>query len=143
MKLIRYEYPQAPGTSAFNRLFELGAPAADRFGSIFEDFFGTSPEMQRPAVDLYEDDHNYYARMELPGMKKEAIDLELENSVLTVSSTRSEKTENGESAFSFQRSIAVPDGVDLGKVAASHEDGILTITMPKEAARKPRQINIK
>jgi len=83
MKLIRYEYPQSPSVSAFNRLFDLGAPTVERFGSLFDDFFAGADQ---PAVDLYEDVDNFYARLELPGVKKDAVDVELENSILTVSS---------------------------------------------------------
>ncbi|WP_269522806.1 Hsp20/alpha crystallin family protein [Coraliomargarita parva] len=143
MKLIRYEYPQAPATSAFNRLFDLGAPSFQRFGNLFDDFFGSNAGFGQPSADLYEDDHNYYVRMELPGVKKDTIDLELENAVLTISSAHEAKDKDTEESYSFQRSISVPDGVEVGKVTAAYEDGILTITMPKAEARKPRQITIK
>jgi HSP20 family protein len=143
MKLIRYEYPQAPSTSAFNRLFDLGMPAVERFGELFDDFWGSEAGSHQPAVDLYEDDHNFFARLELPGVKKDAIDLELENAVLTFSGSYSEKTKDMESDYSFQRSIGVPDGVVLDKVTASYKDGILTVTMPKEDTCKPRQITVK
>lgn len=142
MKLIRYEYPQSPAASAFNRLFNLGDSSWERFGSIFDDIFATAPGMNQPAADLYEDEHKYYARFELPGVKKNQIDLELENSVLTISSAQSEKTAESESRISFQRSISVPDGVNLEALSASLEDGILTVTMPKAEARKPLQISI-
>lgn len=142
MKLIRYEYPQAPATSAFNRLFDLGAPAFERFGSLFDDFFGTELAHHQPATDLYEDDRNFYARMELPGVKKKHIDLELENAVLTVSSTETEETKEEKRSFSFQRSISVPDGVVLDKISAVYEDGVLTVTMPKQEASKPRPIDV-
>lgn len=143
MKLIRYEYPQSPAASAFNRLFDIGGSSIDRFGSIFDDFFSGAPGFDQPAADLYEDEHNYHARFELPGLKKDDIDLELENSVLTISSVENKKTKEAEQHISFQRSISVPDGVDLDGVAASLEDGVLTVTMPKAEARKPRQIAVK
>ncbi|MFO8026564.1 MAG: Hsp20/alpha crystallin family protein [Opitutales bacterium] len=143
MKLIRYEYPQSPAASAFNRLFDLGGSSMDRVGSIFDDFFSNAVGYNQPAADLYEDEHNYYARFELPGLKKDEVDLELENSVLTISNVEKEKSEEGEVRTSFRRSISVPDGVDLEKVSASLEDGVLTVTMPKAEARKPRQITVK
>lgn len=144
MKLIRYEYPQTPGTSAFNRLFDIGMTSAfERFGNLFDDFMGWEAGFRQPAVDLYEDDHSYYARLELPGLKKNEIDLELENSVLTISSTKSEETKDVKSSYSFQRSLSVPDGVALNKLSAKYEDGILTVAMPKEESRKARQITVK
>lgn len=143
MKLIRYEYPQSPAASAFNRLFDLGDVSMNRVGSIFDDFFSNAVGYNQPAADLYEDEHNYYARFELPGLKKDEVDLELENSVLTISNVEKEKSGEGEVRTSFRRSISVPDGVDLEKVSASLEDGVLTVTMPKAEARKPRQITVK
>lgn len=143
MKLIRYEYPQAPAIGAFNRLFDLGAPSIERFGSLFDDFFGAQASAAHPAVDLFEDDHSYYARLELPGVKKDSIDIELENSVLTISREVAKKSKAGEANYSFSRSIAVPDGVDLEKVEANYQDGVLTVALPKEEARKPRQISVK
>lgn len=142
MKLIRYEYPQSPTASAFNRLFDLGGSSFDRFGSLWDDFFQTGAGFSQPAADMYEDEHNFYARFELPGMKKDQVDLELENSVLTIGSAKTEKSEKSESHLSFQRSISVPDGVNLEGVSAALEDGVLTVTMPKAEARKPLQITV-
>lgn len=143
MKLIRYEYPQTPVNSAFNRLFDFGAPSLERFGSLFDDFWTREAGFQQLGADLFEDDQNFYARMEIPGVKKDMIDLELENSVLTISSKHREDTEMVQSATSFQRSISVPDGVQLEAVSASYDDGILTVCMPKEEDRKARQIEVK
>lgn len=143
MKLIRYEYPQSPTVSAFNRLFDLGGSSMDRFGSIFDDFFANTVGSNQPAADLYEDAQNYYARFELPGLKKDEVDLELENSVLTISSAAKRESDQSAVHTSFQRSISVPDGVDLDQVSAQLEDGVLTVTMPKAEARKPRQIAVK
>ncbi|NBB79506.1 MAG: Hsp20 family protein [Verrucomicrobia bacterium] len=142
MKLIRYAYPQTQTTDAFNRLFDLGAPTAGRFGSLLDDFFGAGFDSGQPAVDLYEDDDNFYARFELPGVSKDKVDLELENSVLTVHSQESSETDEKLSRSRFERSISVPDGVDLNKVSAAMQDGILTVTMPKAEVRKPRQITV-
>lgn len=143
MKLIRYAYPQSQAASAFNRLFDLGAPAVGRFGSLLDDFLGAEAGMNQPAVDLYEDEHGYYARFELPGVNKESIDLELENSVLSIRSQEESKEDANVTRTRFERSISVPDGVDLDKVSAAMKDGILTVTMAKAEARKPRQIRVK
>jgi HSP20 family protein len=143
MKLVRYEYPQPPSTSAFNRLFDLGMPSVARFGELFDDFMGPELGAHQPAADLYEDDQNFFARLELPGVKKDAINLELENAVLTFSGSYSEETKEAKSDYRFQRSISVPDGVVLDKIKASYENGILTVTMPKEESCKARQITVK
>jgi HSP20 family protein len=146
MKLIRYAYPQSQASSAFNRIFDPGAPALGRLGSFMDDFFASEAGLSQPAVDLYENEYNYYARFELPGVKKEEIDLELENSVLTLKSQVTHKEGEAEAEETthceFERSISVPDGVDLEQVSAALADGILTVTMPKLEVRKPRQISV-
>ena len=86
MKLIRYAYPQSQASNAINRLFDIGAPAIGRIGSIMDDFLAAEAEFNQPALDLYEDEQHYYARFELPGLAKDKIDLELENAVLTLQS---------------------------------------------------------
>lgn len=143
MKLVRYAYPQSQATSAFNRLFDLGAPTIGRFNSILDDFLGAEDGFSQPAVDLYEDEHNYYARFELPGVSKDSVDLELENSVLTIRSQEENKDAAKLTRARFERSISVPDGVNLEQIAAEMKDGILTVSMPKAEARKPRQISVK
>ena len=60
MKLIRYEYPQMPSTGSLNRLFDLGMPTVERFGGLIDDLFGSEASLNQPAVDLYEDDHNFW-----------------------------------------------------------------------------------
>ncbi len=143
MKLIRYEYPQMPSAGSLNRLFDLGMPSVERFGGLFDDFWGSEASLNQPAVDLYEDDHHFFARIELPGVKKDAIDLELENAVLTCSGNYTEKTEDAQTDYSFQRSISIPDGVALNRVSADYEDGVLTVKMPKKDTSKSRQIKVK
>jgi len=142
MKLIRYEYPQFPVSRAIDRFFDLDLPGFDRFGGLFNDVFGAGTTNE-PGADLYEDKDNYYARLELPGMKKDQIDLELENSVLTVSGSREEKDKATEERFSFSRSVSIPDEVDLTKIKAAYAEGVLTVTMPKMETRKPKQIEVK
>ena len=141
MKLIRYAYPQA--THPLNRFFDFGGPRMESLSSLFDDFFGGDFGTSESGVDLYEDAQNYYAQLELPGVKKESIDIDLENSVLSVRQSVTEKTETSESSSRFVRSIKLPDGVDAEKVSASYDNGVLTVTLPKEVARQPRQIEVK
>lgn len=142
MKLIRYAYPQTQATNAFNRLFDLGAPTIGRFGSLLDDFLGAEASYNQPAVDLYEDDHNFYARFELPGLSKEAVDLELENGVLTIRSEESSESDEKLSRSRLERSLSVPDGVDLDKISAAMKDGILLLSLPKADAVKARKIKV-
>lgn len=138
MKLIRYDYPTLPGVRDFDRLLGEFWGGFPRFGN----FFSEAAQSARVAADLYEDDSSVYARFELPGFKKDELGLELENSVLTVSVERkADKDGNGE--VSISRSVTIPDGVDSEKVNAKYEDGVLTVTLPKQAQIKPRAIEIE
>ena len=143
MKLIRYEYPNKTGCNPLSRLFDFEAPSIDRFGELFDEFLGSKAYTDQLPVDLYEDDKNYYARIELPGVDKKAINLELENAVLTCSGNHSEKTKNGKSEYSFKRSISVPDEGAFDQISANHKDGVLTVTIPKKEATEARQIKVK
>ncbi len=139
------------------QLIRRDDPTLTRFDSWFGDTWndihpltqfleglGTrAPAAWRPTVEFYEDEENYHAQFEVPGVKKDEIDIELENAVLTISAKREEQGDEGrQSRFAFTRSVNVPDGIDADKVKAHLEDGILTVTMPKQEGRKPRAIQV-
>lgn len=143
MKLIRYKYPQALANSAYKSLFTSATPAVSRFESLFDDFFGAAGEQNQVPADLFEGENHFYARLELPGVKKDEIELKLENAILTIRGAEVGEGDVLRGCFNFKHSIAVPDGVAVDQISASHEDGLLTVTMPKLAVRKPRQIEVK
>ncbi len=103
-----------------------------------------------PAVDIYEHDDAFVATADLPGLKKDDIDISIEDNVLTVSGERKfEKSDDGgtfrrveRSYGTFRRSFALPRGVDSAKVEAKFEDGVLTLTMPKSELAKSRKISV-
>jgi HSP20 family protein len=104
-----------------------------------------------PSVDLYEDRDHLVLKAELPGMKKEDIDISLHGDVLTLTGERKEE-ETYEKAETyraerflgkFQRSFTLPVSVDGDKVQASYKDGILTVILPKSEEAKPKQIEVK
>ena len=136
MKLIRYEYPTLPSTHDFDRAFNEFLGGFQRFESL-----ARNPYVGVP-TDLMEDDVNVYARFELPGFKKEELGAELENHVLTITAQRKAASEDEEET-SVSRSISVPEGVESDKISANYENGVLTVTLPKVAERKPKQIEIK
>jgi HSP20 family protein len=114
-----------------------------RFGSLFDELFAHQAADHGPAMDLYEDEHNFYARFELPGFSKKDVDVELENGVLRVRGERQSSAEEASSAYRFDRSVSVPDGVDPERISAQLKDGILTIELPKAEARKARAIDVE
>lgn len=108
----------------------------------FGSFFGTSsgPKL---ATDVFEDADNFYARFEVPGVKKEDINIELVDGLLTVSVEKRENSASGEQGQRTTRSLNVPEkSVSAENVGAKLEDGVLTVTLPKQENRKPRTIAI-
>ena len=152
MKLARYQRPEFWGWSGFNRLTSLRDEINDLFESTFANGGGSDVlNTWAPALDVYEDANHLIVRAEVPGMKKEEINVSLENNVLTVSGERrNEKKYEGSEASReerffgrFARSVTLQKQVNVSAVKASYKDGILTITLPKAEEAKPRQIEVK
>jgi HSP20 family protein len=125
-----------------NSFFDM--PFWSNFGRTDQLFTGWSP-----ALDLYESGDHLVAVIELPGMRKEDIDISLRDGTLTISGERKRESNNGETTQrteryvgTFRRSITLPTRVDAGKVAATYEDGILKVTLPKAEEAKPKQIQV-
>ena len=152
MSLIRYQIPELTAWPSFDRwinlrddlntLFEL--PSWSNFGRQGQLFSGWSP-----ALDLYQNNDNVIAVVELPGMRKEDIEISLHEGTLTINGERKSESSNGEKAErserytgKFRRSITLPARVDPNKVSATYRDGILTVTLPKAEEAKPKQIQV-
>lgn len=89
-------------------------------------------------VEFTEDKDNAYVRVELPGVSRDAINLELVDGCLSLGASRKQ----GEDSLSLNRSIAIPEHVQADKVTAIYENGVLTVTLPKAEAVKPRKIAV-
>jgi HSP20 family protein len=138
------------------------------FDHMLGRFFG-APEMSARAyspygVDVREDSDHLYVEAELPGFKKEDIDITLENQTLTISADRSEERKDGNGNGGnggnagggkkgewllnerrhtrFLRSFTLPSTVSDQKVDAKLNDGVLTITLNKREETKPRKIQV-
>lgn len=126
-----------------------------RFSDIMDEFFNDVVSTRRdnfvPGIDISENDTQFRITAELPGMKKEDINVNLENGRLTISGERTfEKKEEGETYHrvetrygSFNRSFQLPDNVDGESVDATYEDGLLQITIEKSEDKIKKQIEIK
>jgi HSP20 family protein len=103
-----------------------------------------------PAVDIVETENELVVKADLPDVKLEDIGVHVENQTLTVKGERKfEKDENARgyhrierSYGNFVRSFAVPSTVDTENVQADYKNGVLTVSLPKKAAAKPRQIKV-
>ncbi len=146
MKLIRYSHPLVNQFGDMERLFRS---PFERLGNISRlldlgERLGGVAEAPLEA-GLYEDDGSYFARVELPGFKKGDVKVELNDGNLIVACERKTLNEGGEekSDVVFRRAMSVPEGINVDKVAAKLEDGVLTVTLPKAEERKAREIKVK
>ena len=153
MKLIRYQAPDVAPWSALDRWSNLRDELNSFFDTPFSSGFGRTGQLftgWSPALDLYETGDHFVAVVELPGMRKDVIDISLHDGTLTISGDRKrESNNNGEAAQrteryvgTFRRSIALPTRVDSSKVTATYDDGILKVTLPKAEDAKPKQIQV-
>jgi HSP20 family protein len=124
---------------------------------VFEDAFTrflNEPQTNRPwspAVDIYETENELVLKADLPDVDQKDIDVRVENQTLTIAGQRKfEKQEAGKgfhrierSYGNFVRSFAVPNSFNTEEIAAQYKNGVLTVTLPKKEAAKPRQIKIE
>ena len=152
MSLIRYQAPELSTWPTFGRLSNLRDELDTLFDLPFWSNFGRQTQLfsgWTPALDLYQNNDNLIAVVELPGMRKEDIEISLHDGMLTISGERKSETREGDKAERteryigrFRRSITLPTRVDANKVSATYKDGILTITLPKAEEAKPKQIQV-
>jgi HSP20 family protein len=142
MHIVRYSYPTArnlaPAFSTFGRNAWTGLE--NELNQLFEST--TAAVAGRIPVDVSEDKDNTYVRAELPGVAREDVSLELADGALTIAAVRKQKTGETEQSFTANRTIGLPESIDVEKVAAKYENGVLTVTLPKAEAAKPRKITL-
>jgi HSP20 family protein len=103
-----------------------------------------------PPVDVYEDEHNFTLKIEVPGVEEKDIDVRIENNTLIVHGERKFEKEEKEENYrrverqygSFTRSFTLPNSVDPGQVSAHYDKGVLKINLAKKAEAKPKQIKV-
>ena len=118
---------------------------------FFSDAVATRQHSFAPSIDISETDKQYLIDVEVPGMDKKDIELNVENNTLTISGERKfENKEEGkqfhrvESSYgSFSRSFSLPDNVNSESVQATYNNGILHITVDKSEQKMKKQIKIK
>ena len=151
MNIVRYQrYPQTDLSVALNRLTNM----RDELDRVFESSLGSlfrplaSLNHWNPAVDVYQDNDQFTVYAELPGLKKEEIEIALHGDTLTIRGERKHEAK-GEQGFpteryfgKFQRSLTLPVPVNSEKVNATYKDGILKVVLPKAEEAKPKQISV-
>lgn len=118
--------------------------------SVLDDFFKPWNEwfnvglkersMSMPAVNITEKNDQYQVSLAAPGLKKEDFKIDLNGTVLTISSEKEESTENNDEKYnrkeynysSFSRSFSLPEEINKEKIEAKYEDGVLKISLPRK-----------
>jgi HSP20 family protein len=133
------------------------APLHTEMNRVLSSFFDTATGPGRgavtrrwaPALDLSETPQHFVLRTDLPGLDREAVSIELEDRVLTISGERRPPEESkaavrrAERAFGpFSRAVTLPEGVDPELVSASFANGVLEVRIPKPEQRKPHKVAI-
>jgi HSP20 family protein len=131
----------------------------DRMNRLFEDATqrrnqadaGAGDEFERadwtPASDIYETESGYLIALDLPGINREELEIDINDNRLVVKGTRAIAESRQHRAErprgKFLRTYSVPGSVDQGKIAAEYKDGVLQISLPKRTEQKPKRIDIK
>jgi HSP20 family protein len=145
MRIIRYHnspvYNPAGNFPALrdemDRLFDVAFPA---LSSVIAN------EVNEFPLDLYRDKNSFVVRAELPGFRKEDLSVEVADGILTVTGHQKagdgKESETARQERRVSRSISLPEQVQVDQIQAQYENGILTVTLPKQEEAKPRQITI-
>src|ERR1041385_2269403 len=153
MNLTRWHRPELSVWPGFGRLSNLRDELDRLFESPFAELANASQLLSgwRPALDVHEDKDNFVVKAELPGMKREEIDISLHDGTLSIAGERKgeEKFKDAETNRTerfvgrFQRTLTLPTPVAADKVKAEYRDGVLTVTLPKTEEAKPKRIDVQ
>ena len=153
MSIIRWQRPALSTWPRFGRLVDLQEEIDRLFEAPLAEWARSSRGLRgwAPALDLREDKDSFILSAELPGMKKEDINISLQDGNLSISGERKseKKLENAEVYRAerfvgrFQRTVVLPAPVASDKVKAQYKDGVLTVTLPKTEEARPKQIDVQ
>ena len=134
------------------------AALQDRINRIFSESFGASRDLDdeghhydwRPPVDIYETTDGFVLKVELAGVEKEDVSVEVKDNVLTLKGERLLDPEIKDDQYyrkertfgKFQRSFTLQDSIRPEQVKASFKNGVLTISVPRPTEEKARQVTI-
>jgi HSP20 family protein len=127
----------------------------DEFNRLWQEFNRPAGWIEQspaaPAMDVRETPEAFIIEADVPGIKKEEVQIEVADNVVTLKGERWSQREENKKDYhlaerqigSFRRSVAIPGGFDAGKVSAKFENGVLTITLPKPEEKRPRKIEVR
>ena len=151
MNLIKWQRPTLRTWPGLGRLSDL----RDEIDRLFESPLGETRTSQllsgwTPALDVYEEQDHFIVKAELPGLKKEDIEVSYHDGGLSISGERKSETKHEDAGVyraerffgRFQRTVTLPTPVAVDKARASYQDGVLTVTLPKTEEAKPKHIDV-
>jgi HSP20 family protein len=128
-----------------NRLFEDATQRRNQADADAGDQFERAD--WTPASDIYETESGYLIALDLPGIDRQALEIDIDEGRLVVKGTRAivepRQHRSERPRGRFLRTYSVPGSVDQAKIAAEYKDGVLQISLPKRTEQKPKKIDIK
>jgi len=117
----------------------------------FEEAEDVGEQLWAPRADMSETEDKYVIHMDLPGVSKKDLKVNMEDNMLTINGDRKvDETHKGEGYYrrerafgNFYRAFTIPKAVNESKIEATFKDGVLTVNIPKVEKSKPHQIEIK
>lgn len=123
---------------------------------LISNFWGSNPTNWlagnlSPAVDVSEQENAFIMKVDIPGLEAKDLNVQVHGNMVTVSGQRQEESETKDKTYyrmerrqgSFSRTINMPCNINEGEVAAEYVNGVLSLTLPKTEASKPKKIAIK
>src|ERR1700747_2317985 len=149
MNIVRYlRYPQSDLSAALDRITSMRAEMDRMYDPTLGSSFRSPASLSgwNPAVNVDKD--QFIVVAELPGLKKEEIEISLHDKTLALSGERKREGSSEQGLLTerfygkYQRSVALPTAVDPDKVTATYKDGLLQVVLPKAEEAKPKQIEV-
>lgn len=146
-----FDFPTRGLGSSFRELDRLQKQMEQWHGALSRGAFPMPSAGVFPLANVTEDNSSYYVRAELPGIKSDELDIQVKAKGISISGERKIPVEGNNvkyhrrerEAGKFSRLINLPNDIDVNKVDAKLENGVLTMTIPKAEKTKPRQITVK
>jgi len=150
--LVRRVWPSRPTfEGAFTDFDQLRRDLLRWFDGGGSEAFGETGAGVFPPINVTQDDHAFYVRAEVPGIKASELEISALRNRLAISGKREIPPEHERTSYhrkeraegTFNRIVALPAEVDGERVDARYADGILTVSLPKSEQAKPRQITVR
>lgn len=135
----------------FERLNTLPMSFSDMIDDFFNRAMGRGADFFRPEMNVSESDDHFEITLEIPGVKKEDMEVSLEDNLLTIRGERRLEEEEKDRQYrhveshygTFERTLPLPETIDEESIEAKYENGVLTILIEKTEDNVSRKIDIK